>query len=534
MNGIPRTQPVRDWNLAFEVAKIIGRPIIKNARFPKSPWPYKRPGNGDDWVKRYFAEELQIARSGAGVDSASEVYRKIQQPQHAEGVEKPGRWSVNPPSHIPDPGYEEVDPKKTWRKKWRSSPAYHARWKAYEESPRVYPTVENGKVMLSSTKPDDHEDRLVYSVRPVKNPEPYEQHDFEADWTYRPLSTAKWNREGWRDAINYWLDNVGDCMTVRDIYRAAFFDGTCSADGGIVMFIQDVKHLPTPRDMSDEMTRKHWHETAAGYAYNWVLRNPEWEEEHGADNRKKMRANAFLRPAELGDSPAIAHIMNQYAETSPVSAEVRPVKPATVKAYIRSCRKDNMPFIVAVSCKAPTPQDPPFPENILGYACVRPFSTGAAESHIGDMQVFVRRDSQRKNVGWALVHRILALCDAHYPFTSDNYNWEPSPKTRLGEGLCHPLTSLICTLTYPLDMQDDFGWVKGWLKRDFGFEQQGLLKGARKKLGRRFVFDSLRQICRMLTCLIAWTPTIWLVPSTAIGCSRIRPSGISPRRRPSE
>jgi hypothetical protein len=36
------------------------------------------------------------------------------------------------------------------------------------------------------------------------------------------------------------------------------------------MILPDIRYVPAPRNMSEEQTRLHWHETSAGLMYNYV------------------------------------------------------------------------------------------------------------------------------------------------------------------------------------------------------------------------------------------------------------------------
>jgi hypothetical protein len=41
-------------------------------------------------------------------------------------------------------------------------------------------------------------------------------------------------------------------MDVVDINHKAFFDGTACPDGGFSMILPDIRHVPGPRNMSEE------------------------------------------------------------------------------------------------------------------------------------------------------------------------------------------------------------------------------------------------------------------------------------------
>jgi hypothetical protein len=79
----------------------------------------------------------------------------------------------------------------------------------------------------------------------------------------------RWEQEAEGDSVCRWLIEKPD-MDVVDINHKAFFDGTACPDGGFSMILPDIRHVPAPRNMSEEQTPLHWHESSAGLMYNYV------------------------------------------------------------------------------------------------------------------------------------------------------------------------------------------------------------------------------------------------------------------------
>ncbi|KAJ5578523.1 uncharacterized protein N7459_007487 [Penicillium hispanicum] len=491
-------KPKMSWKEAIEKAKVIGAPIIKNARkldfaHPDRPYEAARPGL------------LPVFRNGPGQDLASDVYnRDIARNLFAEGVEEPEAWSVSPPAFIPDEGYEEVDPEVNWHTIRRGTAEYHTQWKAYKASPRLYPMIINKELVLTPTLPHDHK----YDEQPfpttVSNPKSCPQMEFGPCWNFCPTTT--WNREGYRAWFYRWLDNVPTCCCTVDIFHSAFFDGTASPDGGYSMMVQDIKNLMTPRDLRDKETRLHWHETSSGFMHNMGLYlksigrdgNPENEaNEPWASisnlEPKSIHANAFLRPVEYDDCASLLKTFNWYAERSPLSVEILPMEAHDVREVITTCEQWNLPFIVAVQRKEDNEGAEwiSLSDEILGYAYVKPFATTGAEQYVGELQVFMHPSAKKKNIGWALVDMILSIMDVRYPRGSPRYKFRPSEQHAYVQGSMRTLTTLLCALSYPSSMEESFKWTKEWLKKEFNFEEQGVIKEARMKFGKRYGIDPL-------------------------------------------
>jgi hypothetical protein len=175
-------------------------------------------------------------------------------------------------------------------------------------------------------------------------------------------------------------------------------------------------------------------------------------------------------------------------ENSPISPEKQPLTEAEVRNLIAGARNTMLPFIVAVQRHSPHNHEkhPNTSEKVLGYAFVKHFNEShSANSNIGEMRVFVDHNHKKKHIGRALVDRILMTVDVTHHGTG-GHEFVPGEYYHSLQQ-ARPFTTMICALAYPADKTANYAWTKQWLIREFNFQEQGVMRAARLKLGDAYV-----------------------------------------------
>lgn len=469
------------------------------------------------WYDKPVGEELSKLRNRPGTDMTSNVYQELAKPRLVKGVEAPEPWSVRPPDDIPDEGYEEINPDENWHKVRRGTPEYYAQWDAYNASPAVYPHVVKGKLKLRSTPAPG----VLYDEQPFpyikicgeySELAPENRGPYRAQWWFSP--TVTFNRIQYLEDFYIWLNCIPEVNRWVNIYHKAFFDGTASPDGAFGMFIQDIKHLQTPRDMKRKRTQQHWHETAAGYIHNKQIllqeeqaakltRQEKWQRDAEAIQviqqqpiPKAIPGNVYLRPVEFHDSPELVRLVNWYMENSPVSPETQPISEADARDMVQDARNTRLPFIVAVQR---TPKGSDAAETVLGYAFLKSYTDFvSANCCTLEMRVYVDHKHKKLHIGRSLIDRLLAMRDimhsasAAHVFEASGHNFTPEGPS---------FATVICPIAYPPGKAANYAWIKEWLIREFRFREQGLINGGRFKFDEAYV----SHFSPLLACMICCT-----------------------------
>ncbi|RLL99661.1 hypothetical protein CFD26_107287 [Aspergillus turcosus] len=454
-------------------------------------------------------ESLAKCRDGPGTDPRSDVYKSIARCRLASN---PNETSSDPRS-IPEDEFEgDVDDRYFVDEiKYRVQKFYAARLDAqresYHNSVSVYPSIVDGQVFLSRYPSAEHE--RLQTIPSNAEPQDGNQGDshtpkhcskvkWEDRWELRPRACSTY--EGFRDRFRCWLEmKTGDTCNL-DIYHQAFFDGSAHMDGIASLFIPDLGDVPTRLDMTDEATRLHHHETAEGYCHNLALHIKAAEEE--ARTRRKQardafiegmkicspkdpnspRANAYLRCVEDGDIPGLLVIFNWYAQKSNLSSSLETLDEQYVRQRIEDSKRARLPFIVAAERRRGQSADNG-PEKILGYAMATD-SLGVQTTgrYTVELEIFIKPDQKRRGIGKCLLDKLIEVCDATYvPKRAFFYDAGCDDKTGLYPGGARTLKRLVFTISYSVSERSQIKWLIDWLERDYHFEQQGVLKGARVK-----------------------------------------------------
>ncbi|CAG8003752.1 unnamed protein product [Penicillium salamii] len=501
-------------DLSWDETQVIARRYRSRNPIPASVkiWYPGMPGMEDE--NHSCPEKLPKARGGPGSDLGSDIYNRLAQPRLSPGVEKPEPWSEStPPIVLPDAAYgDEGLRRPMWSHHRLDTDLFRSQWsdqiaaemKAYEDTNPIFPIVQDGTLTFTTES-----DKIVYNPRPTS----FEGCDLTlgpgevwSDWKIEcRVSSLSVPNEVARKQFTDWFNQLPNDPQMVDIFRTSFFDGSAMSDGISAMFLPDIKHLPTPRNMKDKMTSLHWHETSQGYAYNWSPTNQKRikdEEERKLELRrmapfqawlnlppgsKVVPPNIFLRPAEHYDLETIEEIMQWYTDNSFVSGDLSPMGKKDWEQLLSLCRDAKLPFVVAAQ-RLPWKYHSDQIDPAIGFAYVkyhRP--NNGADGSMGELQVFVQDQHKKRHIGRALVHKIISCfeTDVNAGETKD-YDFDKTGTVQYGPGYSESPTTLICVVADTPGPKKENAWVKEWLKKDFGFKEMGVFKGARTKFGKTF------------------------------------------------
>ncbi|KAF7177960.1 hypothetical protein CNMCM7691_006446 [Aspergillus felis] len=502
-SGVPKTANKAPSQEALDELKRLQEEIVLQAHLNR----YR--DHEDDTAN---PESLAKCRDGPGTDPKSDVYKSIARCRLAAN---PNETSSNPRS-IPEDEFEGdlddryfVDEIRARVQKFYAA-RLDAQRESYHNSMSVYPAIVDGQIFLSRYPSAEHERLQISSSNAHRQtgnqddghtPEHCSKVKWEDRWEMRPRACSTY--EGFRDWFRHWLEMETSDSCNIDIHHQAFFDGTAHMDGVESLHILDLGDVSTRLDMTNEATRLHYHETAEGYCYNLALHMKAAEEE--ARTRRKQardafieglkvcspkdpnspRANVYLRSVEDGDVPGLLMILNWYSQKSNLSSSLGTLDEQDVRQRIEDSRRAKLPFIVAAERRrGPSADDSP--ERILGYALATD-SLGLQTTgrYTVELEIFIKPDHKRRGIGKCLLDKLIEVCDATYvPKRGFFYDAGCDDKTGLYPGGSRILKRLAFTISYSVSERSQIKWLIDWLERDYQFEQQGVLKGARVKFER--------------------------------------------------
>lgn len=452
-------------------------------------------------------ENIRKARKGPGTQVNDRVYRKLAHARLAAKTEE-----HRPETSSQDDGDDDDDDDvsdwtqvehQLWLRQLSSAPEYHGQWTSYQASPPRYPIVKDGVLSLLSSAPRGGYGHKSIQFK-VENPKAYEQHEFQPNFGFWPEYHL--DPQHFRDQFFLWIRSLPEPGKVVDIHHAAFFDGTSCPDGASSMIIMKDKHRICTRHDDDEQTRLHWHETAAGYSWNFgtqmkakaIIRLRESQRIMAArgtlePSTQRLHHYLVLRPCEPDDADDLIALFNWYAENTTFLPRDTPITKPDILQLIQLCRERSLPFVVAVpdtriKVYERRPDEPP----ILGFAYVRRFND---EELTGEVRVFVDRTCTRLRIGTALLDLIMRTCDANWKRDGPRpYDFIPQDGLEYGEAYQCNVTSLVFSIAYEPSRDRQYAWVRQWLSRRFGFVQLGHIKDGRVKFGYRYVFAFILMI----------------------------------------
>lgn len=314
------------------------------------------------------------------------------------------------------------------------------------------------------------------------------------DWQFRPWQTH--TGEQFVRNFRTWLENTMSVGYPLDTNGKSFVDGTSHNDGINGLVEEDFECEDSFLELSDP-GNKHAHETAAGYAYNWVVR-----QQKGAQGRARQkqatvtnakssykepetnpyapRAKTYLRPVETKDIAQLVNLCNWYVKNTERVTDLDEITQKEMKEFIAEAENQNLPFLVAAQQKpgvwhAMNSED----EMVHGYIGALDFAGYRTTSrYTAELQLFVHPGIHRHGIGRCLVDKMLQILDPQYPAKRGYYFDCPNEKRNVYDSGGHrPMSRLVFVVHHRADDVKEYAWLKKWLEKDFGFEEQGLLKG---------------------------------------------------------
>lgn len=448
-------------------------------------------------------EALIKAREGPGTDPGSKIYQEL------------SRWRVVPGKSHRNSSVQSLVGALGPNIETELE-RYQAQWTAYTETEAVYPVVDDGRLVLLSEPTDSalvlkassqevglQMDLSAADLSIAVQPAEHNWGDaFYANWEYRPRACS--NFEAFRDWFRRWLDTTLLICCYVDIYHPAFFDGTAHPDGEASLLIPDFDDHSTSLDWNDGESHLHCHETVEGYCYNWAL-HIKREEEEEQERRVRARnayiestkattplaslqtpkANLYLRPVEMSDIPELLDIFNWYIHKSPLTIDVATLNEDEVRERIETAKRERLPFIVAAERRSIHNRDNSS-QKILGYALATDtVGERTAERFTAGLEIFVRPEFKHRGIGKCLMDKLLEVCDRTYnPLGGYFFDADFEDRTGYYSGGRRRLACLMFAISYPYEDRKQYKWIHEWLEKNYGFEQQGLLRGTRIKFNR--------------------------------------------------
>jgi len=108
-----------------------------------------------------------------------------------------------------------------------------------------------------------------------------------------------------------------------------------------------------------------------------------------------------IRPAELGDCPAINDIYNHYVHTDTCTYQTEPETLEAREAWLARHGREHPVLVLEVA------------GELLGWGSLSPFHPRAAYRHSVEDSLYVRADAQRRGYGTALLKALLKAAREH-------------------------------------------------------------------------------------------------------------------------
>ena len=210
------------------------------------------------------------------------------------------------------------------------------------------------------------------------------------------------------------------------------------------------------------------------------------------------KVNIYLRPAVRTDIGQMMELYNWYVENSPRTSELKPITHQNMISRWEDSNSAKLPSLVAVTRVHRNA------EVIVGYASAAEITNAAwAERISTEVEVYVHHEWLHKGVGKCLMDKLMEATDrGHLARRGYEFTCDPTIRHHYEAGGGRDLHLLIFILRHykhpaprdPNSPEHDYNkWLKKWLEGEWGFEEQGCLKGAGAK-NSRFVNHSY--LCR--------------------------------------
>ncbi|EFE38180.1 conserved hypothetical protein [Trichophyton verrucosum HKI 0517] len=318
------------------------------------------------------------------------------------------------------------------------------------------------------------------------------------DWQYRPWE--KYGDEFFAQKFRNWLDKTMRVGFIVDMTQEEFRNGEYHANLDTGMGPSTFVCPETLRDISDPETLKHAHETAIGYVHNWNLRIRQEEERKEAEQQQRKllaimpksdsafnepkslepKLNMYIRPVEPKDIIALVELFNWYVKNTVRRADTEEISFDEMREHVEELQRDNYPFIVAVqrhprAWHAMNHEA----EMLYGFCCISDFTGPLSTQRFSyDLEVFVHPKNFKQGVASCLLDKMLEICDPKYS-ARGGYIFDCSSRGKdvYTCGLSRPAMRLCAVVHHSDEEFAEYTWIKEWLGKKFGFEEQGYLGG---------------------------------------------------------
>ncbi|EGE05977.1 hypothetical protein TEQG_04984 [Trichophyton equinum CBS 127.97] len=192
------------------------------------------------------------------------------------------------------------------------------------------------------------------------------------------------------------------------------------------------------------------------------------------------KLNMYIRPAEPKDIIALVELFNWYVKNTVRRADTEEISFDEMREHVEELQRDNYPFIVAVQ------RHPRVwhamnheAEMLYGFCCISDFTGPLSTQRFSyDLEVFVHPKNLKQGVASCLLDKMLEICDPKYS-ARGGYIFDCSSRGKdvYTCGMSRPAMRLCAVVHHSDEEFAEYIWVKEWLGKKFGFEEQGCLRG---------------------------------------------------------
>ena len=206
---------------------------------------------------------------------------------------------------------------------------------------------------------------------------------------------------------------------------------------------------------------------------------------------KRPRMNVYLRPARDEDVSQLTNIYNHYATETVHTADLTTVQASDMQLRLVDAANEKLPFLVAVK-KNIKRRGASGGEVVVGWASATDcIGSKSSERFTVDLDVFVHPEHRRKGVGRCLLDRLIQSTDRGHN-CNVNYQFDCAQEHRhryMAGGARDLITLKLVVRSFEKAARGnarevDLPWIKAWLEKEWGFEQQGLIKKSGVKFRR--------------------------------------------------
>ena len=200
------------------------------------------------------------------------------------------------------------------------------------------------------------------------------------------------------------------------------------------------------------------------------------------------KANIYIRPAKAIDMGQVAGIYNYYIEKTLIACEKDVMNTRDWRIRLEDNEQEKHAFLVAVlkSSKAKQKFVRPrnrreavsFEETIVGFAYAEDWNDQHhAYCNTAELQVYVHPQHYHMGIGKTLVDRMIGSLDSSYISRQGTDFLCGDTRCWYEFGGRRDTRKIIMNVPYHPKEANDFLWLKEWLSREWGFEEEGNLRG---------------------------------------------------------